>query len=180
MLLNFPASSDDYLPGLQNDTPMPFHTVSIDAALNNPQLLRGLQGRCVIIGPTAPGIAAMFSTPTGARVPVTLLHAVAIDNILAGQLIERAPPLFTWLLTILLCVTVGGFVTSRPPLWSGVVVLLSLTAVAALSLGLFAQNIWLDISLPWLASGLTFLSGVIGRARRQERESTRMAQPLMR
>jgi CHASE2 domain-containing sensor protein/PAS domain-containing protein len=177
-LLNFPASSDDYLPGLQKEIPSPFRTISVDAALDNPQLLRDLRGRCVVIGPTAPGIAAMFSTPTGARLPVTLLHAIAIDNILTGQLIERAPALFTWLLTILLCVTVGGFVTSRPPLWSGVVVLLSLTAIAALSLGMFAQNIWLDISLPWLASGLTFLSGVISRARRQERESTRIVSTI--
>jgi signal transduction histidine kinase/putative methionine-R-sulfoxide reductase with GAF domain len=177
-LLNFPANSDDYLPGLQKEIPSPFRTISVDAALDNPQLLRDLRGRCVVIGPTAPGIAAMFSTPTGARLPVTLLHAIAIDNILTGQLIERAPALFTWLLTILLCVTVGGFVTSRPPLWSGVVVLLSLTAIAALSLGMFAQNIWLDISLPWLASGLTFLSGVISRARRQERESTRIVSTI--
>jgi signal transduction histidine kinase len=59
-----------------------------------------------------------------------------------------------------------------------VVVLLSLTSVAALSLGLFAQNIWLDISPPWLASGLTFLSGVISRARRQERESTRITSTI--
>jgi signal transduction histidine kinase/CHASE2 domain-containing sensor protein len=178
MLLNFPGGSVDYFTGPHNDIQAPFRTISLAAALDDPQLLRDLRGYCVVIGPTAAGMAPMFSTPTGARLPVTVLHAVAIDNILSEQSIERAPALFTWLLTILLCVTVGGFVMSRPPLWSGVVVLLSLTSVAALSLGLFAQNIWLDISLPWLASGLTFLGGVISRARRQERESTRIASTI--
>jgi PAS domain-containing protein len=178
MLLNYPADDGAMPASTRSGTQSFFRTISIAEALDNPQLLSGLRGRCIVIGPTAPGVASMFSTPSGARLPAVLLHAIAIDNIMTRQSIERAPALFTWLLTILLCVTVGGFVTARPPLWSGVVVLLSLTAVAALSLGLFAQNIWLDISLPWLAAGLTFLSGVIGRARRQERESTRIGSTI--
>jgi signal transduction histidine kinase/CHASE2 domain-containing sensor protein len=178
MLLNFPADDGAMPASTRSGAQSFFRTISIAAALDDPRLLRGLRGRCIVIGPTAPGVASMFSTPSGARLPAVLLHAIAIDNIMTRQSIERAPALFTWLLTILLCVTVGGFVTARPPLWSGVVVLLSLTAVAALSLGLFAQNIWLDISLPWLAAGLTFLSGVIGRARRQERESTRIGSTI--
>ncbi len=92
--------------------------------------------------------------------PAVALHALAIDNIVSGRVITRAPAFWVWLLTILLCLTVGGFVAARPPLWSAVVALLSLAAVATLSLGLFAQNFWLDISTPWLAAGLTFLSGV--------------------
>lgn len=184
MLINFPAPSDNEDLNDAARTPvdarwentLPFPTISIARALDNPRLLRDLRGRCVVVGPAAH--ASLFATPTGARMPAVALHALAIDNILSGQVIARAPGVAVWLLTILLCMTVGGFVATRPPLWSGVVVLLSLAAVATLSLGLFAQNVWLDISTPWLAAALTFLSGVIGRARRQERESTRIGSTI--
>ncbi|HEX8833100.1 MAG TPA: GAF domain-containing protein, partial [Abditibacteriaceae bacterium] len=136
------------------------------------------RGRSVVIGPTADGIVTLYSTPAGRRISETELHAIALDNLLTGRAIERAPASWTWLLTIALCAIVGGFVASRPPLWSAIVVLICLAAAATLSLGLFEQNIWLDISLPWLATGLTFLSGVIARARRQERESTRIGSTI--
>ena len=50
--------------------------------------------------------------------------------------------------------------------------MICVVTVALASLGLFAQFLWLDTTVPWLTIALTFLVGVIGRARRQERAST--------
>ena len=66
-------------------------------------------------------------------------------------------------------------VASRPPTWSALVTFLGLMAVFLLSLGLFVQDIWLDVTLPFFATFLTWLQGVILRARVQERETTRVA-----
>ena len=184
MLLNFPYSNKSIRPsdgstvGGHPETGRTFSTLSISAVLDNPDLVRGLRGRCVVIGPTAPSVSPFYSTPTGARICETELHAVALDNLLSGSVLERAPLVWTCFLTLVLCAITGGFAAARAPLWSGIIVLLCLAASATLSLGLFDQNVWLDISLPWLATGITFLSCVIARARRQERESTRVGSTI--
>ena len=97
---------------------------------------------------------------------------------LTGRALRRAPAWLIWALTLLPCGLIGGFVASRRPAWSGVVAITSLAALALMSLGLFSRNIWLDITAPWLGGGLTYLFGIIGRARRHERESTRVASTI--
>lgn len=183
MLLNFPPRAHNFFSNPRNaplrstETTLngtPFRVISIAAALDNPKLLDALRGGVVVIGPTASS-AALYATPTGALLPATALHAIALDNILSGNALERMNPLISWLLTILLCVTVGGLVAARSALWSGGAMLLALSGAALLSFGLFQQNLWLDISPAYLAATLTFFSGVIGRARRQDRESTHHA-----
>lgn len=156
----------------------PFSRVSLAAALKHPQILRVLRGKVVVIGPTAPGWTTLFTTPTGQRIPFVELHAIAIDNLLTGRALTPAPDVWLWLLTILLCMVVGGLVATRHPWWSGVVALLALAAVTTLSIGLFSQNIWLDIAAPYLGIGFTYLVGVIGRARRETREATRITSTI--
>jgi len=175
ILLNYPYAP---LTDTSARTPSPFIKISIVQALTHPEVLKNLQGKIVVIGPTAPGWTTLFSTPTGQRVPAVELHAIGIDNLLTGRALEHAPNPWLWLLTILLCVVVGGLVAVRHPWWSGLVTLLALAAVTTLSLGLFVQNIWMDVSAPWLGIGLTFLTGVIGRARRETREATRIASTI--
>lgn len=187
MLLNFPylaaggANSTGFEAGgvnLPGNAVAPFRTISISQALDNPLLLNNLNGYRVVMGPTAPAVSTWFATPTGRRISETELHAVVLDNLLSGRALQRAPEVWIWLLTCALCAITGGFTASKPPMWSAMIVLLCMAAAATLSLGLFDQQIWLDISIPWLATGLTFLSGVISRARRQERESTRIGSTI--
>ncbi|HEX8552339.1 MAG TPA: CHASE2 domain-containing protein [Abditibacteriaceae bacterium] len=173
LLLNYPPVVVE-----NGETTAPFRTISVAAALDNPALLREVNGRCVVIGPTAEGVAAQFATPDGGRVPETVLHAIALDNLLTGHAISRAPLAWTVILTLFLCAIVGGFALARPPLWSALVTLLCLAATATLSIGLFESNVWLDAALPWFAASMTFLAGLIARARRQERESTRVGSTI--
>jgi PAS domain S-box-containing protein len=51
-------------------------------------------------------------------------------------------------------------------------------AVTIVSFGLFSQNLWLDTSVPWISIALTFLVGVMGRARRQARDSTHITSTI--
>jgi len=152
-----------------------FATVSLTRALRQPELLQSWRGRCVVIGATDGRVAQQWLLSSGARVPEAVIQAIAIDNLLSGNALEPVAPAHLWLITILLCMTVGGLVAARTPLWSGLVTVLALTAVALLSLGLFVQNIWLDLSLPLIAATLTFLQGVVARARLQERQATRVS-----
>lgn len=155
-----------------------FPTISLVRALRDPQLLRDWRGRCVVIGVTDSQATPQWALAGGARVPEAVVQAIAIDNLLTGSALEPVLPLHLWLLTIALCLVVGGLVAARSPLWSGLVTALALLAVVLLSFGLFVQNRWLDSSLPCLAAALTFLQGVVARARLQERETTRVSSTI--
>ena len=150
----------------------PFPIVSLDNALRNPQLLGSMKGRIVVVGVMASGLSSRYPTPEGAHITSTQLHAIAIENLLSGSALHRAPEIYLWIFTLLPGMIVGGLSASRPPAWSGLVAAVCTVTVAMASLGLFMQFSWLDTTVPWLTIALTFLVGVIGRARRQEREST--------
>ncbi len=181
LLLNFPTGpdADSSRPSDENhdpfaSSPSPFHTISVDAALRDPRLLSPLRGKAVIIGLTAPTRTVLYQGPGTRRLPGVEIYAVALDNLLTDRALHRLPDQWIWFFTFMPCLLIGAFVTARRPSWSGLVTCTSLSAIALLSLGLFARNIWLDISAPWLSGGLTYLIGVIGRARRQERDNTRV------
>ena len=178
-LLNYPygkntesTEPDDLAARSSDVVNQPFVRVSLDGALRDPRLLSSMKGRVVVVGVTASGLSSRYPTPEGARVTSTELHAIAIENLLSGTTIHRAPDVLLWIFTLLPAVVVGGLASSRPPAWSGIVAAICVVTVALASLGLFTQFLWLDTTVPWLTIALTFLVGVIGRARRQERAST--------
>ncbi len=167
-LLNYPygKNADD------GEIRAPFTRISLDGALRDPRLLGALRDHVVVVGVTASGLSSRYPTPEGARITSTELHAIAIENLISGSALHRAPDIFLWVFTLLPGIVVGGLASSRPPAWSGIVAIVCIVTVALASLGLFTQFLWLDTTAPWLTIALTFLVGVIGRARRQEREST--------
>jgi signal transduction histidine kinase/CHASE2 domain-containing sensor protein len=152
-----------------------FPRISVARLLSDPGAAQVLAGRHVIVCVTAHDMAASYFAPDGRRVLEGELHAVALDNLLSGASLTEAPEILLWVLSILCCVIVGGFVAARPTVWSAVVTLLCMLTIFILSAGLFVQNVWLDITPPWLGIGLTYLTAVIGRARRDTREATRYA-----
>ncbi len=178
LLLTPPAPQENFaVPVSSTETAMApsFTTLSMVNVLRRPSLLRSWRGRCVVIGVTDAQAAPQWTLAGGARVPEAAIHAIVLDNLLSGGALDSVSVMQLWLLTVFLCMTVGGLVAARPPLWSGLVTSLALLAVALLSLGLFMQSEWLDVSLPCLAAALTFLQGVVSRARLQERETTRVS-----
>lgn len=160
MLLNFARGA-----GGEEET---FQVVSLALALQNPQLFDVFDGRTALLGVTAHSLASRFPTPTGARVPECALSAVALDNLLSDTPLRRAPLPWHWFLTVLPALVVGGLTASWRPAWSVLVALLCASVVGIISVGMFARDIWLDTSVPWLAIGLTCLVGLVTRARRHE------------
>lgn len=170
LMLNYPYGANE-----EGEAPPPFPILSLAKALSEPGTLAAMEGRVVVVGPVASGLAPRYPTPGGQRITGTELQAVALDNLLSNSPLRRAPEVWHWIFAILPGIIVGGFSASRRPTWSGPVALLCVLTVALSSLGFFWQDIWLDASVPWLTIAITFLVGVIGRARRQERENTHIA-----
>ncbi|RYX80851.1 CHASE2 domain-containing protein [bacterium] len=164
LLLNFSQG----IGGDENDA---FKIVSLADALKNPSLFDTFKGRVALVGVTARGMASRYPTPSGHRVPECVLSAVALDNLLTDTPLRRAPLAWHLFLTVLPTLVVGGLSASWRPAWSAALALLCASVVALISVGMFTNNIWLDASVPWFAICLTALVGVIGRARRQERDS---------
>jgi adenylate cyclase len=119
-----------------------------------------LAGRIVLVGASALGLGDRWSTPMGANFPGVEIHANAIDNILAGDFIQRTE--VTAGLERLAAAVVGIAVTVAvaylSALWSGV-------ATAAMILGYFALAQYLLIA-DGLLIGVLFpiLVGVIAYA----------------
>lgn len=165
LLLNFARTNKD---GENNGDV--FRTVSLAAALENPRMFNVFAGRTALIGITAPAPISGVPTPGGYRVPDCLLSATALDNLVSDQTLRRAPFVWHLFLTIFACLVVGGLASTWRPFGSSVVGLLCATVVAIISINLFSRNIWLNPSVAWVAIGLTCLTSIVGRARRQERD----------
>ena len=104
-LLNYPYGrsaipSDEDDPSAQNVISEPFPVISLDSALRNPRLLRVMKDRVVVVGVTASGLSSRYPTPEGARITSTQLHAIAIENLLAGTMLHRAPEILLWIFTL--------------------------------------------------------------------------------
>jgi signal transduction histidine kinase/CHASE2 domain-containing sensor protein len=173
MMLNYPFGAADKQEG-DNIEVAP--TISLAQALTSPSVLDIVHGKVVVVGPTIFNQATQYPAPNGQRVSAAELHAIAIDNLLTNRPLRQASQVLVWLLTFLPCMIVGGFIAGRRTLLSSVAVLaLLLISVAALSIDLFFGRIWLDISPSWLGSGVTFMAGMVARARRETHEATRTA-----
>ncbi len=167
MLLNFARGG--------GDESRAFPVVSLAAALRDPRLFEAFRNRAVVVGVTARSLCSRFPTPGGARVPECVLSAEALDNLLSDRALRRAPPVLHWFLTILPALVVGGLAAVWRPASSAVLALLCALVVALISFGMFGRDVWLDTSVPWLTIGAACLVGVVGRARRQERDTISIA-----
>ena len=117
--------------------------------------------KIVIIGTTAPGLSDLFTTPFPVgTMPGMQVHASVIDNLLSGRFTRPAPP---WaevavLAAAALLVAVSSMYAS---LWVtlGLTALL-LSSLAAASVMLFGQGIWLHLAAPALSVAVASFGGV--------------------
>ncbi|BCM91689.1 sensor histidine kinase WalK [Abditibacteriota bacterium] len=171
-----PPSSDgplllNFSRGIGGDENEAFEVVSLAQALRDPARFSAFKGRVALMGVTSRSMTSRYPTPSGFRIPECTLTAVALDNLLTDRPLRRAPLLWHWFLTVLTALVVGGLSASWRPAWSAALALLCVSVVALISVGMFGRDVWLDASVPWLAIGMTALVGVVGRARRQERDA---------
>ncbi|HEV8614509.1 MAG TPA: adenylate/guanylate cyclase domain-containing protein [Methylomirabilota bacterium] len=132
----------------------------------------------VLVGASAAGLLDLRSTSLGSVVPGYFIHATALDNLLHGDALVRAPAPARLAFLVTLAV-LAGIVAAMAGfrIATGAIIGLAL-AYGGLALAAFARRgVWLDLVGPVLAMALAYLGGtgyaylLEGRARRFLRDA---------
>jgi adenylate cyclase len=137
-----------------------------------------LRDRIVFVGVTGAGTVEFDARPTPIRPtePGVLVHAAALDNLLRGDWLVRAPGVASAAVVALTGAGVGA-IGGLASAW--VAAIGSLLVIAFIAAGIataFGAGLWLDLAAPLLAGGLAFAAVMIsnwvteGRERRRVRE----------
>jgi adenylate cyclase len=139
--------------------------------------LADLEGAVLLVAPTAVGLLDARSTPLRPADPGALIHATALDNLLGGDAMRRAPPLANSLAVAVAALAAAVAVTaSGSALLGASAALLVLLLSAAAALLAFRAGLWVDMALPlaagFAAAGSAFAGNywAEGRAKRRVRE----------
>ncbi len=149
-----------------------------EAAGERPLLSREVfRGKIVFVAATASGTFDLRSTPMGGKEPGVMIHATALDNLLRGDFLRRAPE---WAnagaaaLTALAATAAVALIGSA--VWATAATLLVMGLAAAAACLAFAGGVWLDAAAPALGAAVAY-AGVMaanyvteGRGRRRVRE----------
>ncbi len=131
-----------------------------------------LDGRTVLLGPSAVGIWDRRDTPFGASVPSMEIHAAILDNLLEDRFLRRPAGLLIaeWGLVLLLGVLLT-LLLARAPVSAGAV---TATVAAAVVVGLdlallFPSGLWVKWLLPLGSLALLFVVLATLRSRQEVR-----------
>lgn len=142
----------------------PSHSDVAGAAPEQPRERSDFKGKMVVIGVTAPGAYEPRPTPVNPRMPPALLHATALDSLVAGTSLRRVDD--AYLIALLLLLSLPGSVAAagRHSLLKTVAVILVLGALSlGLSALLFAEGLYLHITAPLVGIAISaFVSGLYG------------------
>jgi adenylate cyclase len=133
--------------------------------------------KIVIVGATAIGIGDLRSTPFGHVFPGPEVHANVIDNMLAGDFIER--PHWSGIFDLLAIVLLGTLVGTALPRMSAIkgfiFVGVLFTAYVSITHYLFVhERVWLNMIYPILALAATYTMLTVYRYVAEERERKRI------
>ncbi|HEU4560294.1 MAG TPA: adenylate/guanylate cyclase domain-containing protein [Longimicrobium sp.] len=135
------------------------------------------RGKIVLVAATASSTDDIRSTPMGGKEPGVMIHATALDNLLRGDFMARAPGWVnagTAALTALAAASVVALVGSAAWATAGVLLVLLLAAGAACAA--FSGGVWLDAAAPAFGGVLAYAGAMAanyvteGRDRRRVRE----------
>ncbi len=154
-----------------------FPTYSISDILSGQVAAGSFKDKIVVVGATAIGIGDIRTTPFGPVFPGPEVHANAIDNLLAGDFIER--PRWAKVFDLLAIVVLGllvGLVVPRASALFGLLFTGSLFAAYVLGAHwLFVtQRIGVNMVYPVFAMGFTYTMLTVYRFLIEERERRRI------
>jgi adenylate cyclase len=134
-----------------------------------------LRGKVVFVAVTAAGLQDVRETPLGPQ-PGVIIHATALDNLLSGDFMRRAPGWANAGMVALTALAAAGAATLVVSAAGGTAAaLLVVLLAAAAAWAAFAAGVWLDAAAPALAGGLAYAGAQAanyvteGRARRRVR-----------
>ncbi len=140
--------------------------------------MAALRGKVVFVGVTAAGTEEFDARPNPMRAfdPGVLVHATALDDLLQGDWIERAPWWADGVTVAAAALGVGGLTALGTPWLAAAASVVVLTLVAAGAFVAFAGGWWVGLAAPLVAGGLTLLAGLTvswateGREKRRVRD----------
>ncbi|HEX6750493.1 MAG TPA: adenylate/guanylate cyclase domain-containing protein [Longimicrobium sp.] len=134
-----------------------------------------LKGKIVFVAATASGMLDLRVTPYGAKEPGVMIHATALDNLLRGDFMRRAPAWAnagTAAASALAAATAVSLIVSAA--WGTAAALLVLLLAAIASVGAFAGGVWLDAAAPALGGALAYAGAMAGNYVTEGRERRRV------
>jgi adenylate cyclase len=121
---------------------------------------QAFKNKIVFIGLTASGLVDVFPTPFGEGImPGIQLHASMADSILSNDFIRPAPGAMRVSSTIGLAMLIGLMATTLPYLGAAAGALLAIGGWTWLSLYMFRDGLWLNVSQPLLGCALALFGG---------------------
>ncbi len=124
---------------------------SLDMQMEKPPLLepRLFKDKIVFIGAKAAALFDLRSTPMDDSLPGVEIHAAFLNNLLAGDFLQRGGHVLRGLLAaFLLLATLSAAVLAPSALTGGLACLILCLLYAAGAVLAFRQNIWLDLLSP--------------------------------
>jgi len=133
------------------------------------------EGRIVLVGTSAAGLADIRPVPFQGAFPGVEIHATIIHNILTQQYIARPHKVFLYLLALVLAVVVAVAAMLLRPWLSGPLAILVSAAYLSLAFQLFARHaLWLEVVRPLLIVLFSYLAVFIFRYVEEERGKRRI------
>lgn len=137
--------------------------------------LESLADKVVLVGFTGQGLFEARATPLASHDPGVMLHATALDNLLAGDFLRRVVPGVDAALTagVVLLVAMGA--SALASTIAGI--LLLLTAMAGTVAGSFLAyqaGYWTDLATPLFGAGLAFAAAMVGNYVTEGRDRRRI------
>jgi len=135
------------------------------------------RGKVVLVANTASGVRDedLRGTPFGLQ-PGTIIHATALDNLLRGDFMRRAPGWANAGMVVATALAAAGAATLVvSAAWGTLAALLVVLLAAAAAVAAFASGVWLDAAAPALAGALAYSGAQAanyvteGRAKRRVR-----------
>ena len=136
----------------------PFPSVSAREVLADPVKPDRFLNRIVFVGASAAGLRDLKATPMGAEVPGIAVHATAVDNMLADDMLRE--PRWAFHANLLVSALTGlllVFLISRVRAWVGFFIALSCVA-AAWSASWWCLKAWRFVFIP---GGIAVLTAVV-------------------
>ncbi len=139
-----------------------------------------IEGRVILIGSSAAGLADLRATPIDPSVPGVEVHAQLLEHMLAGRALSRPDwaPAAEWLCAFVLSLLLAFVAWRFAPLVGAALGALFVAVLWAGSWQAFQEgDVLFDPLFPTLASGLVYLAGVVTlfRTEQQRRVAVRSA-----
>lgn len=113
--------------------------------------------KIVFVAATAAGLYDLRATPFAPYEPGVMIHATAVDNLLAGDFMRRAPVVANAAAVVGTALLAGAFVAvAGSAIVAGLLTLAALALCTGLNAYLFQQGVWLDLASPLFAGALAF------------------------